>query len=304
MTRALGKRVLNRPRRPHLAQASVPPLFRRIDWLALPITFGVVWTVYLLTLAPELTLEDSGELVTGAFYAGIPHPPGYPVWTIYSWLWTTLLPIGNMAWRVSVGQAFSGAMACGLLALMVSRGSSMFMEGIEELKDMTGKWESAICLISAVAAGLLLGLDGFMWKESVVVNRIAVTSVPWFLAVLVCLLRWIYAPHQLRYAYWAAFLFGVCITAASKPDCRRHRHRGRPRRRQSEAGPRRLLWATSSFTLADYLMLALTGDHMFHNIGAKPGCCSSSTPSGSVRLVASIWLAAPDQGPGDLTGSR
>ncbi len=36
------------------------------------ITFGVVWTVYLLTLAPELTLEDSGELVTGAFYAGIP----------------------------------------------------------------------------------------------------------------------------------------------------------------------------------------------------------------------------------------
>ena len=105
----------------------VPPLFRRIDWLALAITFGVVWTVYLLTLAPELTLEDSGELVTGAFYAGIPHPPGYPVWSIYSWLWTALLPIGNMAWRVSVGQAFSGAFACGLLALMVSRGSSMFM---------------------------------------------------------------------------------------------------------------------------------------------------------------------------------
>ena len=131
----------------------VPPLFRKLDWLALAITFGVVWTVYLLTLAPELTLEDSGELVTGAFYAGIPHPPGYPVWTIYSWLWTTLLPIGNMAWRVSVGQAFSGAMACGLLALMVSRGSSMFMEGIEELKGMTGKWESAICLISAAGRG-------------------------------------------------------------------------------------------------------------------------------------------------------
>ena len=193
---------------PVAAPLPVPPLFRTIDWLALAITFGVVWTVYLLTLAPELTLEDSGELVTGAFYAGIPHPPGYPVWTIYSWLWTTLLPIGNMAWRVSVGQAFSGAMACGLLALMVSRGSSMFMEGIEDLKAMTGKWESAICLISAVAAGLLLGLDGFMWRESCVVNRIAVTSVPWYLAVLVCLLRWIYAPHQLRYAYWAAFLFG------------------------------------------------------------------------------------------------
>ena len=47
------------------APGPVPPLFRMIDWLALAITFAVIWTVYLLTLAPELTLEDSGELVTG-----------------------------------------------------------------------------------------------------------------------------------------------------------------------------------------------------------------------------------------------
>jgi thioredoxin-like negative regulator of GroEL len=273
----------------------VPPLFRRIDWLALAFTFGVVWTVYLLTLAPELTLEDSGELVTGAFYAGIPHPPGYPVWSIYSWLWTTLLPIGNMAWRVSVGQAFSGAIACGLLALMVSRGSSMFMEGIEDLKEMTGKWESAICLISGLSAGLLLGLDGFMWKESVVVNRIAVTSVPWFLSVLVCLLRWIYAPHQLRYAYWAAFLFGLCITlhqslivaalgleiaiAAGNPKLGRD-----------------AFFGNFVIYLADYVIKMATGDHMFHNIGAKPGLLFLFNAVGIGSLVASIWLSVRTKG--------
>src|SRR6266446_5595052 len=80
------------------------PLFRRIDWLTLLITFGAVWIGYYLTLAPELTLEDSGELATGSFYAGIPHPPGYPVWTIYTWLWTVLLPINNVAWRVALGE--------------------------------------------------------------------------------------------------------------------------------------------------------------------------------------------------------
>src|ERR1022692_3552445 len=269
--------------------APVPPLFRRIDWLALGITFGVVWTVYLLTLAPELTLEDSGELVTGAFYAGIPHPPGYPVWSIYSWLWTALLPIGNIAWRVSVGQAFSGAMACGLLALLVSRGSSMFMEGIEELKGMTGKWESAICLVSALAAGLLLGLDGFMWKESVVVNRIAVTSVPLYLAVLFCLLRWVFAPHQLRYAYWAAFLFGVCLTlhqsllvaalglevalAAGNPKLGRD-----------------VFLGNFIVYVADYVILAITGDHIFHNLGAKQGMMIIFTIVGWGSLAASIWL--------------
>ena len=66
--------------------APVAPLFRRIDWLTLLITAGIIWVIYFLTIAPELTLEDSGELVTGSMYAGIPHPPDYPVWTIYSWL--------------------------------------------------------------------------------------------------------------------------------------------------------------------------------------------------------------------------
>ena len=80
-----------------------PPLFRKIDWLALLICFAVVETIYFLTLAPEVTLEDSGELLTGSFWAGIPHPPGYPFWAIYSWLWTELVPFGNVAWRVEVG---------------------------------------------------------------------------------------------------------------------------------------------------------------------------------------------------------
>src|SRR5499427_5249781 len=133
------------------------PLFRRIDWLTFLITFVAVWIGYYLTLAPELTLEDSGELATGSYYAGIPHPPGYPVWTIYTWLWTVLVPIKNVAWRVSIGEAVGGAFAAGILGLIVSRGSSLLMEGIEELKAMSGRWESAICIVSGFVAGCLLG---------------------------------------------------------------------------------------------------------------------------------------------------
>ena len=62
--------------------------------------------------------------------------------------------------------------------LMVSRGSSMLIEGIEEFKDVTGKWESAICMVSGITAGLLLGLESSMWKESVVINRISLFGVP------------------------------------------------------------------------------------------------------------------------------
>ena len=197
---------------PPPAPIRVPPLFRKIDWLALVITFAVIWIVYFLTLAPEQTLEDSGELCTGSFYAGIPHPPGYPFWAIYSWLWTKLLVVGNVAWRVEVGEATAAALACGLVAFMVSRGSSMLMEGIEDLRNMTGKWESIICMVSGIVAGLLLGLGGVMWSESVVINRISPFGVPWMMIVLLCLLRWIYAPHQRGYLYCAMFFFGICLT--------------------------------------------------------------------------------------------
>ena len=190
----------------------VPPLFRRIDWLVLVVTFVVIWTAYLLTLAPELTLEDSGELCTASFYAGIPHPPGYPFWAIYSWLWTVILPVGNVAWRVEVGESFAAAMACGLVGFMVSRGGSMLIEGIEELKNMERKWENAICVVTGIVAGLMMGFDGFLWKESVVINRISPFDVPWLVVVALCLLRWIYAPHQRWYLYTGMFFFGVCAT--------------------------------------------------------------------------------------------
>src|SRR3974377_2045061 len=75
---------------PPAPPATVPPLFRKVDSIAPAFAFVVIWIVYFLTLAPELTLEDSGELCTGSFYAGIPHPPGYPAWTISTWIWTVL----------------------------------------------------------------------------------------------------------------------------------------------------------------------------------------------------------------------
>ncbi len=193
------------------AIARTAGLFRRIDWLTFLVGFSVVWLGYYLTLAPELTLEDSGELATGSFYAGIPHPPGYPVWTLYTWLWTVLVPFKNVAWRVALGEATGGALAAGLLGLLVSRGSSLLIEGIEELKTIPRHWENAICAVSGFVSALLIGFNGFMWSQSVIVEVYSF-SVASLMLVLLCLLRWIYAPHQRRYLYLALFFHGLCFT--------------------------------------------------------------------------------------------
>ena len=190
-------------------QVKPPALFRRIDWVALIVTFTFVFIAYYLTIAPEMTLEDSGELATGSFYAGIPHPPGYPVWTIFTHLWT-LLPIGNVAWRVGLAGCFAGALASGLLAMVVSRGSSMIIESIDDLKGFDRRWENAICLVSGFVSGLLIGFNGYMWSQSVIVE-VYPLSVVSLIGVFLCLLRWVYAPYQYRYLYAAFFLYGICV---------------------------------------------------------------------------------------------
>ena len=189
--------------------AHVPPLFRGIDWWTFSITTLLVFLGYWWTLAPDLTLEDCGELAVGSYYAGVPHPPGYPVWTIYSWFFT-LLPISNIAYRVALSSAVAGALSCGLVALMVSRGSSMMIEGINELKNIERKWENALCVVSGFVAGMLIGFNGFMWSQAVIVE-VYTLSVLSMTGVMACLLRWIYAPHQRRYLYWALFWFGICF---------------------------------------------------------------------------------------------
>jgi tetratricopeptide (TPR) repeat protein len=193
------------------AASPIKSFFRQSDWLAFLITFSCVWLGYYLTLAPALTLEDSGELATGSFYAGIPHPPGYPVWTIYTWLWTVLLPIKTIAWRVALGEATSGALAAGLLALLVSRGSHLLIAGIAELQTIASRQANSICLLSGLVAGMLLGFNGFMWSQSVIVEVYSF-SVASLMLVLLCLLRWIYAPQQWRYLFLALFFHGICFT--------------------------------------------------------------------------------------------
>ncbi len=189
----------------------VKPLFRKVDWICFLVTTLIVMVGYYITLAPDLTLEDAGELAVGSMYAGVPHPPGYPVWTIYTWLFTVVFPFSNIAWRVALSSAVAGAFSCGLIALMVSRGSSMMVEGIDLLKNLDRRLENSLCLLTGTCAGCLLAFNGFMWSQAVIVE-VYTFSVLSLTGVLALLLRWLYAPTQRRYLYWAFFLFGICFT--------------------------------------------------------------------------------------------
>src|SRR5262245_6198457 len=105
--------------------------FGRTDWVSFALATIIALAVYLYTLAPEVTLEWSGIQATGAKYGGSGPPPGSPLWTIYAWLFIQILPFSNIAWRISVSSAIAGALTCGTIALIVSRGGLMLLERIK-----------------------------------------------------------------------------------------------------------------------------------------------------------------------------
>ena len=184
--------------------------FQPSDWWAAATAGVLVLLVYLFTMAPDVTLEDSGELAVGAYYAGVPHPPGYPVWTIYSWFFTKVVPFSNIAWRVTLGSAFAGACSCALLALMVSRGTTMMLEGMRDFRELDRRRGTWIAVVSGTVAGMLMGFNGFMWSQAVIVE-VYTLSVFSLMGMLACLMRWMHNPGRRRYLYWTFFLFGICF---------------------------------------------------------------------------------------------
>jgi hypothetical protein len=175
-------------------------------------TTAVTLAVYLLTLAPEVTLEFSGIFATGAKYAGVPHPPGFPVWTLYAWLFTVLLPFSNIAWRVAVSSAVAAALACGLVALMVSRGGVQMLSGILGLRRCEPRAERWIRAVAGFVAGMGLGLDRAFWSQAVIVESWALGGL--LLAAALCLLmRWTNRPQRMRYFYAALFVYALALGA-------------------------------------------------------------------------------------------
>jgi tetratricopeptide (TPR) repeat protein len=207
---AMGMSGATLEQEPLAGQPEQTGLYRKIDWWTFAIVTVAVLIGYLLTITPDLTLEDSGELAVGSMYAGVPHPPGYPVWTLYTWAFTKLLPFSNISWRVAVSSAVAAALSAGLVGLLVSRGSSLLLEGIAQLKGIPRKMEDPICLMSGFAAGMLIGFNGFIWSQAVIVEvyTLALLSLTGMLATL---FRWVWKPEDRKYLYLSFFLFGICF---------------------------------------------------------------------------------------------
>ena len=104
-------------------------------------------TLFLVTLRPDVGgTEDSPKFQFLGQVLGTAHTPGYPFYTIATYLFTRP-PFGTLAYRVNLFSAVCGVFSCVLIFLMARRlGVSRSMAAVASLAAATGfpVWSNAI----------------------------------------------------------------------------------------------------------------------------------------------------------------
>ena len=85
--------------------------------------FFVSFAFYLAGLNGTVpSYRDSGDLIASIQTLGIAHPPGYALYVLLGKLFVTLLPFGNIAYRVNVMSALFAAFSISILYAVISKG--------------------------------------------------------------------------------------------------------------------------------------------------------------------------------------
>ncbi len=111
--------------------------------------------VYVSTTPATIHADDSGETVVGCFRLDVPHPPGYPLYSLLGRIFC-FIPMGSLAWRVNLLSVLLGAATVFLLVILIRLLA-------RRIFPAAGSWTSV--LIAGVAA-LLLAFSRNFWLQS------------------------------------------------------------------------------------------------------------------------------------------
>ncbi len=158
----------------HQQTVSPPPLPLR--WkLASAAFLLALWAIGLSLQNPGLMADDSGEMVAAAVCLGLPHPPGYPLFTLLGNL-ACHLPLGTPAFRVSL---LSLGFLIVAVAVTVRTGRRMLCGGKGARQD---RWVPETLLL---ATALYLFFSGHVLGQALTPKGGVYTLTLLFLALIV-----------------------------------------------------------------------------------------------------------------------
>ena len=203
-------------------EAKPGAFFRRIDWTAFWGATAISFLVYFFTLGPSVGLEDSGELATAADHLGVPHPPGYPFWTLCCWIfcrvfsWVHYMGQPTPAWAVSLFSAVAGAFAAGCTAMLICRSGSDMLDSMDQDaqdgcagEDVTRR-HALMGFAGGLGGALVFAFSPVEWSQSTIVEIYSLNAL-FLMAVFLLSYRWMRKPSD-RILWLTAFVFGLGLT--------------------------------------------------------------------------------------------
>jgi tetratricopeptide (TPR) repeat protein len=186
--------------------------FRTEDWWAAAATFLFSTICFYYHMAPEVTLQDSGELVTGAFTFGVPHPPGYPLWALLGYIWShVVVPFGNPAWRIGTMSVFTGGLTVGVLTLMMTRSTRVLLHTLPWAKEIEESLLHWIALMVGMSTALLFGFNRGVWLWASV-SEMRVLNAFSFVLIACTFFAWMTQPARKGFLYATLLIFGLSMT--------------------------------------------------------------------------------------------
>ncbi len=185
------------------SRRSNPGAFDRWDIFVGVLAAGLSFCVYFLTTAPSVTLLDSGEFITAGQQFGVPHPTGYPLWTMLAWLFH-LLPLGNAAWEINLLSGVLGALAVGIAASLC-RSSICWLFPGESHRPF------GLASVSALSSSLLFAFSLSMWSQAVI-TEIYTLHALLVVCMLVALYAWMRRPHHLGLLLTVFFFLSLAFS--------------------------------------------------------------------------------------------
>lgn len=158
------------------------------NWVELTI-FILFISLYAATSSRSIIQGDTGDFLSAAATGGIPHQPGYPLYSLISRI-AFLVPFGNPAWQVNL-----------LSAIFASFALVFTYKTIKTIMNS---------VLSAIFGTLSLGIYQSFWFYALVaeIHILQVLLLSMLFYYLVLLIK----TKSVKYLYFSAFVFGLGVS--------------------------------------------------------------------------------------------
>ncbi|MCF7832278.1 MAG: DUF2723 domain-containing protein [Candidatus Marinimicrobia bacterium] len=171
-------------------------------------SFLLSFIVYMLTVAPTLSFWDCGEFIACAATMSVPHPPGAPLFLLFSRIFSMIPFSTDIAYRTNLLSVFTSASTIILLYYSIILLIQRFRGKAETLKDQF------IVYFSAFIGAMAFAFSDSQWFNAVETEVYAFSTLLTALTVWL-VLKWdaedIKGKHGEKYLLFLFYSLGIAV---------------------------------------------------------------------------------------------